>query len=369
MDRTEEALAKIEAVRDWLATAGFGGVLLESQANFAWITAGGHSHVPTDQEQGVAGVLITPDLAAIVTTNIESRRLVDEQIPAECFESIEYPWHSPAQRDKLVDDIVPQERLACDLPTENRRAAGAQLTELRRVLMQPEIDRYKELAQDAASAVESACRVVHLRESELDMAGRVAAACYEKDILPVVNLVAADERIAKYRHPLPTANRVDHTLLVVLTARRNGLNASLTRTVCFGKPDPEQELRHIACSRVDARMILSSRPGTSLHEVVGAGIEQYAAEGYPDEWRRHHQGGLTGYAGREILATPSPATDYVLKANQALAWNPSFPGAKSEDTILVTGHGPEVLTATGHWPQLEVDLEGQTLPRPALLIR
>jgi Xaa-Pro aminopeptidase len=367
MDRTQEALGKIQAVRDWLKKTGRSGVLLESQANFAWITAGGHSHVVTSEERGAAGVLITADLAAIVTTNIECRRLVDEQIPAGCFETVEYPWHSPEQREKLIGEILPPVGLATDLPSGNQIGAGPELSQLRRVLVQPEIDRYKDLSQDAAAAVESACRAVRLRESELDMAARVAAACYEKDILPVVNLVAADERIAKYRHPLPTANRVDRTLLVALTARRSGLHASLTRTVCFGKPDSEEESRHKACTRIDARMIQNSLPGRKLSDVFKAGIEQYAAEGFPDEWRDHHQGGLTGYAGREILATP--ATGYTLKANQALAWNPSVAGAKSEDTILMSDQGVEVLTSTGHWPQLEVDLEGETLPRPALLVR
>jgi Xaa-Pro aminopeptidase len=367
MDRTREASGKIEAVRDRLSKTGHSGVLLESQANFAWITAGGHSHVVTSEERGVAGILITADLAAIVTTNIEVRRLTDEQIPPDCFETIEYPWHSPEQWEKRIAEIASPDGLATDLPSENQIDFGPELTELRRVLGQSEIDRYKDLAQDAASAVESACRAVHLRESELAMAARVAAACCEKDILPVVNLVAADERIAKYRHPLPTANRVDRTLLVVLTARRNGLHASLTRTVCFGKPDPEQVARHRACARIDARMILNSLPGRNLSDIVKAGVDQYAAEGFPDEWRQHHQGGLTGYAGREILATP--ATGYSLNANQALAWNPSVAGAKSEDTILVREQGIEVLTSTGHWPQLEVELEGQTLARPALLTR
>ena len=367
MDRTQESLRKIEAVRAWLTEANLAGVLLESQANFAWITAGGHSHVVTSEERGVAGVVITADLAAIVTTNIECQRLVDEQLPAGCFETIEYPWHAPEEREEVIGDIAPPERLASDLPSGDRPAAGPGLTELRRVLMQPEIDRYKDLAQDAAFAVESACRSVRLRESELDMAARVAALCSEKDLLPVVNLVAADERIARYRHPLPTANRVDRKLLVVLTARRHGLHASLTRSVCFGKPDSEHESGHGVCTRVDARMIRASRPGRKLSEIVSAGIEQYVAEGFPGEWRQHHQGGLTGYAGREILATQ--ATDYTLKTNQALAWNPSVAGAKSEDTILVTEEGIDVLTSTGHWPQLEVELDDDALPRPALLIR
>ncbi len=367
MNRTEEAQAKIERVRDWLAGSGLGGVLLESRANFAWITAGGHSHVSTSEEKGAGAVLITRDRSAVVTTNIEGSRLAAEELPPASFEIVEYPWQSPDQLDRVVESIAGPGGVGGDLPGSNRVPVDAGFVELRRVLLPAEARRYRELAQDAALAVESVCRAVALRDSELEVAARVAALCYEKNILPAVNLVAADERVARYRHPVPTANRVDSRMLVALTAQRGGLFASLTRTVCFGEPDPDQVSRHASCARVDARMIAASRPGASLGEVVAAGVDQYAAEGCPDEWRQHHQGGLTGYSGREIFATPT--TDYKLQTDQALAWNPSITGAKSEDTILVTGDGAEILTATGHWPTLEIDVGGQTVLRPGLLIR
>jgi hypothetical protein len=35
---------------------------------------------------------------------------------------------------------------------------------------------------------------------------------------------------------------------------------------------------------------------------------------------------------------------------QALAWNPSAPGVKTEDTVLLTPRGLEVLTTDGVWP-------------------
>lgn len=366
MDRTEEATEKLEQVRVWLAETGLSGVVLGSQANFAWITAGGHNHVAISGEAGVCTVVITAGGATVVTPNIEGRRLADEELPPGCFEVVEFPWHQPARKADIVGELVGDGRVAGDLPSAGRELADG-VTELRRVLFPPEIERYRDLAQDAASIVESACRTAVPRESELDMAARVAALCYEKDVLPVVNLVAADERIERYRHPIPTANRVDRTMLVALTARRHGLHASVTRTLCFGEPAEEQKLRHLACVRIDACMMLASRPGARLAEVFAAGVDRYAAEGFPGEWKLHHQGGLTGYAGREIKGTPS--SDYVLQENQALAWNPSITGAKSEDTILTTDREVEVLTSTGHWPTVEVIIEGTGLPRPDLLIR
>ena len=37
----------------------------------------------------------------------------------------------------------------------------------------------------------------------------------------------------------------------------------------------------------------------------------------------------------------------------AFAWNPSAPGAKVEDTVLVTEAGVEVLTVDPAWPAVE----------------
>lgn len=366
MDRTQEVGVKVEKVRSWLAASGLSGVVIGSQANFAWITAGGHSHVATSGEAGVGSVVVTADRATVVTPNIEARRLTDEELPTGCFDVIDFPWHLPEQQNEIIDDLTGGGPAAGDLPGSKRRPAEG-ITELRRILLPSEVDRYRNLAGDAAAIVESACRSAVLRESELETAGRVAELCFAKNILPVVNLVAADERVERYRHPVPTANRVDRTLLVVLSGRRHGLHASVTRTLCFGKPGDEQATRHMASARVDARLILASRPGASLGEAFSAGTDQYAAEGFPDEWMLHHQGGLTGYAGREIKG--SPTSDYILQANQVVAWNPSITGAKSEDTVLISDEGFEVLTSTGHWPTLQVKLGDSTLARPDLLIR
>ena len=54
------------------------------------------------------------------------------------------------------------------------------------------------------------------------------------------------------------------------------------------------------------------------------------------------QGGLTGYASREIIATPQ--TDQQIRVGQAFAWNPSISGAEVKETFVLTESGPEMLT-------------------------
>ncbi|MEW6698257.1 MAG: hypothetical protein ACOY35_01135 [Bacillota bacterium] len=65
-----------------------------------------------------------------------------------------------------------------------------------------------------------------------------------------------------------------------------------------------------------------------------------------DDWRFLHQGGLTGYAPREYLATMF--SECIVQENQAFAWNPAIYGIKSEDTILVGVNENKFLTHTGN---------------------
>jgi Xaa-Pro dipeptidase len=362
--RAEEVDTKLVATRAVLAQKGWTGVLLLSQANFAWVTGGGRSHVSIGEAAGVAAVLVTPDDAYVLTTNIELRRIVEEEVAGLPFQTVDYPWHQQDGQLKQLNELCDMSRAVSDLnPTDT----PGELAELRYVMHQSEIKRYRALGVDAARAVESACRAVEPGDTEADVAARVAYECVARDILPLVNLVAADDRIASYRHPIPTQRRLWGTLLVALTGRRHGLHASLTRVVSFGPPDEDLARRHTAVTRVDARVIEASRPGVSLADAFAILVARYAEEGFADEWRLHHQGGLTGYAGREIFATP--AATHRLRSHEALAWNPSITRVKSEDTVLVGDDGCEVLTRTGGWPETEVAADSGAVARPALLVR
>jgi Xaa-Pro aminopeptidase len=365
MDRVSEVKSKLDLVRAWMDGAGHVAVLFGSQGGFAWITAGGHSHISLEEAAGVASVLVTGGDAYLLTTNIELGRLFDEEVKGLPLDGIDWPWQEPARAEKILADLCDPSRSVSDIGVHGLPRAGRSLAALRYTLFPSEVQRFRRLGRDAAEAVEAACLAAQPGDSELEVSGRVAEACRSRNILPLVDLVASDSRIARYRHPLPTENRVDYTLLVALTGRRHGLNASLTRMVSFRAPDDELVARHAAVSRVDARMLVESRPGASLAEVMNGGLEQYAEEGFPDEWRLHHQGGLTGYAGRELFATP--AAEYRLRGNQVVAWNPSITRVKSEDTVLVMEDGVEVLTRTDRWPQRRIDLPAGTVNRPSLL--
>ncbi|MGH7176491.1 MAG: M24 family metallopeptidase, partial [Tepidisphaeraceae bacterium] len=117
----------------------------------------------------------------------------------------------------------------------------------------------------------------------------------------------------------------------------------------------------------DAAINLATAPGATLGEMFGMIQRAYAESGFPNEWNLHHQGGPTGYATREALATPGSPLPVL--ANQAFAWNPSIAGTKSEDTILCGQSGIEFLTQPSKdWPTVEVERGGQVLQRPGILV-
>ena len=78
----------------------------------------------------------------------------------------------------------------------------------------------------------------------------------------------------------------------------------------------------------------------------------YADAGFSGEADRHHQGGAIGYRSREWIA--HPRSREVVTPPQAFAWNPTAPGVKVEDTVIVHADGTaEVITASPDWPTHE----------------
>jgi hypothetical protein len=148
--------------------------------------------------------------------------------------------------------------------------------------------------------------------------------------------------MSRYRHPLPADEPVRGRVMLVVCAERGGLYANLTRIIAFEEADPDVQRRQAACDNVLRRMREATRPGRTLAEVFADCQRFYAEEGFVDGWRDHHQGGLTGYASRELVA--SPATRNTIRERYAFAWNPSLAGAKAEETFVLLDDGPTLLT-------------------------
>jgi antitoxin VapB len=202
-------------------------------------------------------------------------------------------------------------------------------------------------------------------ETEKEIARRASDALASYGIHAVVNLVAADERIQRYRHPIPTDKRWERALMVVVCARRAGLIASLTRIVSAGPLPYELKSRTEAAANVFARLLSHTRPGATGAELYKVAASEYQRQGYAGEEHLHHQGGAAGYRTREWVA--HPLSEERVRPFQAFAWNPSITGTKVEETALLSDDAIEVFTRTPDWPQISVQAEGRVYLSPDVL--
>ncbi len=363
----DERAAKHQAVADYLQEHRLGAVVLGRRCNFSWYTCGAHNYVGQACDVGNSWLVVSRDRACVVTSNIESPRLRDEDLAGADIEVVEFDWHDVAGAANATRGIVGAARVAADAPLAGLESPllGADFDRLRWVLCPAEIDRYRRLCADTVAAVESVARAAKRRRSEYNLAGRLAAALLDRGCVPWTILVGADERAEMYRHPLPTDKKVRGYFMLVACAERHGLIANCTRLACFAAVPDEFARRHQAVVNVETAMIAATRPGATLADVFEQARAAYAAGGFPDEWRRHHQGGSCGYLPRELKAGPSVKT--AILADQGFAWNPSIAGTKSEDTILCRQSGCEVLGAGGDWPTIAGRWRGVAIARPAIL--
>ena len=362
MNLHEERQEKLARLRRLMAEAGLGALWLRRMSSFAWLTAGATDYVNIADEHGIASIIVTPDATHIFTNNIEAPRLMAEEgLNDAGLEWHVSPWHEGA--DPL--SIAPAgSGIGTDEAFPGAQNMAAAISSLRSQLLPPETERMRDTGRRCGLALSAAMPQVVPGMTELQIAGILAREAYAQGIVPLVNLVAVDERVSQFRHPIPTNKKMQRYAMVVLSGRRHGLIASLTRLVHFGPLPKELRQRAEAVARVDAALIAATRPGRRLSDIFQIGVEAYAAAGYRKEWIHHHQGGTSGYEGREEKGRPA-ATGTVFEG-QAYAWNPSIAGTKSEDTVIVEAAENEVITFTPNLPNLTVRVQDQLLVRPAV---
>ena len=363
----QEIAVKHQRVVRFLTEHGLDGVLLTRRCNFCWYTAGAYNHVGLTGDVGRASLLVTAEGATVLTNNIEAERQRGEGLAGRGIPVADFPWHDAAGRAQAFARALAGRKVAADAPLADVRAAPLPqaFDELRWTLLEVEIERYRRLAVDVAMVTEVVCRAAKPGNTEYELAGLVQAMLSQRNCLAPLVLVGGERRVTKYRHPLPTPEKLGKHALLAVGAERDGLIVSCTRLIHFGKPPAELTNRQRAVAAIDAALIDATRPLAALGDILACGIAAYAEQGFPEQWRQHHQGGSCGYQSRDVLATPGEPTG--ARENQAFAWNPSLPGAKSEDTILCTAAGPEILSATGDWPTIKVEVNGRVYERPAIL--
>jgi Xaa-Pro aminopeptidase len=372
MTNTKEIEEKAGRLLRLCSEAGLGGVLINAQSNFSWLTGGGRSGIDLSREPGAGSLFLRHDGSRFLLANrIEIDRLLTEELDGQGYQPVDFAWedekHSPSLVADLARSLVSEGLpLGSDLPFgSDVRLVDGDIARARYELTTAEVHRFKALGRDAGRAIGDMARQLEPGLTEREVARRAVDALAAVGVDTVVTLVAADDRLKRFRHPVPTDLHWRKVLMIVVCARRAGLIASFTRIVCAGAIPDDLSKRTRASAFVNSRLFSRTRPGVTGRELYQLAALAYEQEGFPGEERLHHQGGAAGYRPRDWVAHPT-STEKVQRS-QAFAWNPSITGSKVEETCIAFDEGIEIITATPGWPTIPVELEGRTYLLPGVL--
>lgn len=350
--------SRLSLLRQVLTSNNLDGVILTEEATVNWLYEGRY-HISVATKDSCALVFVTQDVVEVLVNSIEVQRLQDEEhLVADTIHV--HPWYDDAMRSAILSQWESRGKVV------HETTLIRQIQQLRLKLSTTQIAQAQELGIQVAMALYETCVQLRPSMTENEIAGYLAKSCLSRDVEPVVNLIAGERRALLYRHFLPTNTPVGSYAIVSVSGRRHGQVVSATRMVHFGAVGTELKQKYEAVLRVEAALLYASKTGNSLGEVLQAGIDQYAQEGYSKEWKLHHQGGIAGYISREIKAEPN--LDIPLDTGMLVAWNPTMQGVKAEDTILVGDGKVQVMTKEPEFPTTTVSYMDETYQLPAILV-
>ncbi len=363
--RRLDVQAKHERLLAYLDRTGHDAVLLRRADSLAWFTSGGDLSIDNATEAGSAWAFVNRKCRSLFTDNVHSARLFEEEVAGLGFQLKERAWTDDP--DVILADLCRSKSIATDCPHPGLIDASADLRALRYPLGALERQRLRELGRTLTLAVEATCRNFHPGETEAHIAGHLSHRLLREGVTPICLRVAGDDRLEHFRQPTFKAAEIHKRATIAAVGRRHGLCAAVTRTVSFGKVDDDFRADHILATMVDATCIYFSRPGEPICEVFRRAKRIYEKFDHPHEWTLDYQGAQIGYSPRERVLRPDLTAK--LAHGSAVCWSPSVNSARSEDTVVVDDRGYEVVTEAQHWPKIEVQVKGYTLPRPAILER
>ncbi len=365
-DLRAEVKEKERRARQFLVAHDLDALLLSRRDNFAWFTFGGDSTLVNSWAEGSATLVITREKKYLVAWIMDAQRNMDEEVAGQGFEMIAPRAYSGGPVEE-IQAITRGMKVASDTPFPGAVLVGEEIIKMHYPLTEGEVARYAEIARQSGEVLEKVAMAIEPGNSELEIAAQLLQEYKERGFFVAVLLVGTDERIYKYRHPTPTAKRMEKYTLLAPAVSRYGLHVTNSRLVHFGPPPAEMVDKHRAVSTIHANMVAHCVPGKRFAELHELQRKLFDELGYPDEWNRHFQGGLTGYnlTDSAILLDPEAR----VQRYQSFGWYITITGVKTEELSLLEENEARILSYSPHWPSLPIVVGGRTIDIPDILVR
>src|SRR5688500_12237902 len=146
-----ELKEKTGRLQQMMNAENLGGVLMNTQHNFSWLTCGGSNGIDLSRENG-AGFLFVSSSGKryVIANNIEMPRLLSEELPFQKFEPVEISWQSekdPATVIKAARSVSSGE-IGCDIGFPETRWIEPSIASCRFRLTGDEIVRFRQCERD-----------------------------------------------------------------------------------------------------------------------------------------------------------------------------------------------------------------------------
>lgn len=359
---------KLGRIYQLMETKGYGAVVIGTQTNFSWLTSGGTSRVLLTTDTAAVCLVITNQERYVVAYTMDGPRNLEEELEGMGFQPAFRKWIDEPL-EEVVLNLIDGRRFLTDGPLGSEPGQPEAFYQVHYPLTEGDMARYREVDTIAEKLMRKVVDQTRPGMLETDVEAMMMCEYAKAGYFPIVLLVGSDERLFKYRHMIPQPKRIENYLMIVIAFRKYGLNAVLTRSVYFGNTLPTEIAdKFEAASIIEANCIAHSTPGTKFESILAMQKELYAEVGYPEEWKNHFQGGITGYVVNDSSLCFNPSATMV--KNQTFNWFITITGVNTEDTYLSHGEDGEILTATGAWPLKAYQTRnGKEIKLPQILMK
>lgn len=364
LQRREEVERKQETVAKFLLERGLDALLLRKPENFSWFTCGG-DNLSRSNGEPTASLFVSKDARVVVCGNIDSGQLFDREVSCMGFQLKERPWHEA--KGILVKDFCRGRKIGSDDGFPETENISDEIAKLRLPLTDYEVWRLKLLSQTVSHAVEATARSLSKGTTEAEAAGEVAHRLMRHEAVPVTVQVQSDGNSKRYRHWGFGADPIEQFCVISAVARKDGLHAGVTRTVCFDNPPGGLFVDHKRACLVGSTGLHFSQANWTV-DAIWQRIERIHEKfGFAEEWRQAEQGQAIGYHASEVPIVPNSVEK--LRENTPVFWRPAVGAASFGDMVLVKKNQAELLTMASGWPRIELEVKGQSIKCPDILRR
>jgi antitoxin VapB len=360
-----EIQIKEDRLKKALTLSGHDSLIITRRANIAWLSGGGLAVSDRMSPYSPVYLVFTPHRKYAVGYTMDLPRTMDEELAGLAYEGVSLPTFGKTPGEAALD--LSQGRTAADADFLGVDDIDDAIIDLYLPYTTEEVARYRAIAEESARILTELASWAQPGMTERQVFARMWERYLENNFEGMFMFVGADERIEKYRHPVPSDKKIQDAVLLAPTGVKHGLATLSTRMVYFKQPPPEIRERFESVAAMQATMIRETRPGVRHNDLLQTIFRMYREFGHEGEMYNHFHGGPTNYRGSFPAPMQDPAA--TVQVNSSFAYYLTLTGVKSEDLLLVKDHGTSIASLDPDWPTLSIRSGEETISIPDILVR